>query len=75
MIKEEEIVGKTAVADGKFYTPKYWVAKKKTDSDVLLKTASKNLGECQYLAETIYTEEVDNDELVYILIQISNVNM
>ena len=72
MITPEQQVGKVA-NNGKFYTPKYWVAKFKTDSDVLIQTARKCLMDCQELAEKLYSKEVEDDELVYITIQITNV--
>lgn len=74
MINPEEQVGKVAQADGKFYTPKYWVAKFKTDSDVLLSTASKNLHVCQEHADNLYPDAVENDDLVFILVEVKNVH-
>lgn len=72
MISPEEQVGKVAVADGKFYTPKYWVAKLKTDSDVLIETAKKSLMDCQARTEKLYPRSVDKDQIVYVSIQITN---
>ena len=71
-IPKEHQVGKVAVADGKFYTPKYWVTKLKTDSDVLIQTAHKSLNDCQRITEDFYADAVDKDEVVYILIEIRN---
>lgn len=71
-LPKEHQVGKVSVADGKFYTPKYWVAKLKTDSDVLIQTAHKSLTDCQRTTEDFYKDAVDKDEVVYILIEIRN---
>ena len=70
-IKPEEQVGKIAVATQTFYTPKYWVAKRKTETDVLIDTASKTLYVSQQYAEDKYPKEYD--DLIFISIQIINV--
>lgn len=72
MISPELQVGKVA-NNGQFYTPKYWVAKLKTDSDVLIQTAHKSLSGCQELTESLFFNALDNDEIVYLSIQITNV--
>ena len=54
-IPKEHLLGKTAKANGKFYTPKYWVAKIKEDTDVLIQTAHKSLSDCQKLTERFRT--------------------
>lgn len=74
MIKPEEQIGKVAQANGKFYTPKYWVAKLKTDTDVLIQTAHKSLLDCQKLTEELFLDAVLKDEVVYITVQLTNVN-
>lgn len=71
-IPKEHVVGKTAKADDKFYTPKYWVAKLKTDSDVLIQTAHKTLKDCQEITENLFWNALEADEIVYILIEIRN---
>lgn len=73
MIPEEHVIGKKAVADNKFYTPKYWVAKIKTDTDVLIQTAHKSLSDCQELTESLFLDAVLKDEIVYITIELRNV--
>lgn len=64
-IPKEHVIGKKAVADGKFYTPKYWVAKIKEDTDVLIQTAHKSLSDCQKLTERLFLDAVLKDEIVY----------
>lgn len=68
-LPKEHQVGSVA-SNGKFYTPKYWVAKLKTDSDVLIQTAHKSLNDCQRITEDFYKDAVYKDEVVYILIEI-----
>lgn len=72
-IPKEHVIGKKAVADGKFYTPKYWVAKIKTDTDVLIQTAHKSLSDCQKLTERLFLDAVLKDEIVYITVELRNV--
>lgn len=74
MITPEEQIGKIAQADGKFYTPKYWVAKFKTDTDVIIETASKSLMDCQIKTENLYPRSVEEEQIVYITVQLTNVN-
>jgi len=71
-IPKEHLLGKTAKANDKFYTPKYWVAKLKEDTDVLIQTAHKSLEDCKQLTEDLFYNAVQNDEVVYILIEIRN---
>lgn len=73
MIKPEEQIGKVAVANGKFYTPKYWVAKFKNETDVIIQTASKSLSHCKDLTEKVLPKNFDEDSVVYITIELRNV--
>lgn len=72
MIPQNELIGKTAKANDKFYTPKYWVAKIKTDTDVLIQTAHKSKHECIELTEQLFADAINQDEIVYILIEVRN---
>ena len=61
------------IKERKFYTPKYWVAKIKEDTDVLIQTAHKSLSDCQKLTERLFLDAVLKDEIVYITVELRNV--
>lgn len=56
--------------DGKFYTPKYWVAKTVNSNDVLIATASKSLNEAMQQAEKLYP--MFHENFIYVLIEVKN---
>ena len=63
------VVGKV-VSNGGFYTPKYFVAKLKEDSDVLMSTARKSLEDCRKAVEAHYIDRCE--DIVIVLIEIKN---
>lgn len=60
-----------SVADnGKFYTPKYFVAKYKYDTDVLLETADKSLDGCREKVLKFHSEY--NECIIIVTVEVRN---
>lgn len=73
MIKNEEQIGEFDLEKDYIY-PRYYVAKFKTQKDVLIKTSSRTMEDCCEKAKEIFkTTPYLLDELVYILIELRNV--
>lgn len=74
MNTQEQLIGQYD-NDKVFIYPKYYVAKFSTQSDVIIKTASKTIEDCQEKAKEIFEKTpYFLDDLVYIKIEIKQIN-
>lgn len=73
MINNEIQIGEFNL-DGNFEYPRYYVAKFKTQKDVLIKTSSRTIEDCCEKAKEFFkATPFLLDELEYILIELRNV--